>query len=46
VPSISRDLQPTASQLLWITDIYGFLLAGFLIPMCTWPIAWGAGDCS
>jgi MFS transporter, DHA2 family, multidrug resistance protein len=33
VPSLSRDLEPSASQLLWITDIYGFLLAGFLIPM-------------
>jgi MFS transporter, DHA2 family, multidrug resistance protein len=35
VPSLSRDLEPSASQLLWITDIYGFLLAGFLIPMGT-----------
>lgn len=35
VPSLSRDLEPSGSQLLWITDIYGFLLAGFLIPMGT-----------
>jgi len=35
VPSLTRDLGPTSSQLLWITDIYGFVLAGFLIPMGT-----------
>lgn len=35
VPSLSRDLEPSSSQLLWITDIYGFLLAGFLLPMGT-----------
>lgn len=35
VPSLTRDLRPTSSQLLWITDIYGFLVAGFLITMGT-----------
>ena len=35
LPSLSRDLQPSASQLLWITDIYGFLIAGLLITMGT-----------
>jgi DHA2 family multidrug resistance protein-like MFS transporter len=35
VPSISADLQPTSSQLLWIIDIYGFMVAGFLITMGT-----------
>jgi DHA2 family multidrug resistance protein-like MFS transporter len=35
VPSLNRDLQPSASQLLWITDIYGFLIAGLLITMGT-----------
>ena len=35
VPSLSSDLQPSASQLLWITDIYGFLIAGLLIAMGT-----------
>ncbi|QSB15932.1 MFS transporter [Natronosporangium hydrolyticum] len=34
-PAISADLQPTAAQLLWIIDIYGFLIAGFLITMGT-----------
>src|SRR5262245_66578293 len=33
VPSLSADLQPSSSQLLWITDIYGFMLAGLLIIM-------------
>jgi DHA2 family multidrug resistance protein-like MFS transporter len=35
VPSLTRDLAPSSSQLLWITDIYGFLVAGFLITMGT-----------
>jgi DHA2 family multidrug resistance protein-like MFS transporter len=35
VPAISRDLRPTSVQLLWIIDIYGFLVAGSLITMGT-----------
>jgi len=35
VPSLSADLQPSATQLLWITDIYGFVMAGLLITMGT-----------
>jgi DHA2 family multidrug resistance protein-like MFS transporter len=35
VPSLSADLQPSSSQLLWITDIYGFMVAGFLVTMGT-----------
>ena len=35
VPSISVDLQPSGTQLLWIIDIYGFMVAGFLITMGT-----------
>jgi DHA2 family multidrug resistance protein-like MFS transporter len=35
VPSLSADLAPTSAQLLWIIDIYGFLVAGSLIPMGT-----------
>jgi DHA2 family multidrug resistance protein-like MFS transporter len=34
-PHLSADLKPTSSQLLWIVDIYGFLLAGFLVTMGT-----------
>ncbi|CAL9511138.1 Multidrug efflux pump LfrA [Nocardiopsis dassonvillei] len=33
VPHLSADLRPSAAQLLWITDVYGFLIAGFLITM-------------
>ncbi|MXV51531.1 MFS transporter [Pedobacter sp. HMF7647] len=35
LPEISAALQPGNSQLLWITDIYGFMEAGFLITMGT-----------
>lgn len=35
IPHISEALQPSSSQLLWILDIYGFLVAGFLITMGT-----------
>ena len=35
VPSISADLHPSSTELLWIVDIYGFLVAGFLITMGT-----------
>jgi MFS transporter, DHA2 family, multidrug resistance protein len=35
VPAISADLAPSSSQLLWITDVYGFLIAGSLITMGT-----------
>ena len=33
VPKLSADLRPTNTELLWIVDIYGFVLAGALIPM-------------
>src|SRR5215204_235461 len=35
VPSLSADLNPSSTELLWIVDIYGFLVAGFLITMGT-----------
>jgi DHA2 family multidrug resistance protein-like MFS transporter len=35
LPHLSADLQPSSSQLLWIVDIYGFLVAGSLITMGT-----------
>ena len=34
-PSIVADLDPSATQLLWINDIYGFMVAGFLVTMGT-----------
>ncbi|MCC3761531.1 MFS transporter [Glycomyces sp. TRM65418] len=33
VPFLSEDLGPTGSQLLWIVDVYGFVLAGLLVTM-------------
>jgi DHA2 family multidrug resistance protein-like MFS transporter len=33
LPFLSADLQPSSDQLLWIMDIYGFLLAGLLVTM-------------
>jgi len=35
VPHLSADLRPSGVQLLWIVDIYGFLVAGSLITMGT-----------
>lgn len=35
IPQISRALNPSSTQLLWIVDIYGFFLAGTLITMGT-----------
>jgi MFS transporter, DHA2 family, multidrug resistance protein len=35
LPRLTADLKPTSAQLLWITDSYGFMLAGFLITMGT-----------
>src|SRR3712207_5885983 len=35
VPHLTADLRPSAAQLLWIIDIYGFLVAGSLITMGT-----------
>jgi len=33
LPRISAELKPTSAQLLWIVDIYVFVLAGLLITM-------------
>jgi len=35
VPSLTADLNPSPAELLWIVDIYGFLLSGSLITMGT-----------
>ncbi len=35
IPAITADLKPSAAQMLWIVDIYGFLVAGSLITMGT-----------
>lgn len=33
VPSLAEDLDPSATQLLWIVDVYSFALAGLLVTM-------------
>jgi MFS transporter, DHA2 family, multidrug resistance protein len=33
IPGLIRDLDPSATQILWIADVYGFALAGLLITM-------------
>jgi DHA2 family multidrug resistance protein-like MFS transporter len=35
LPRLSQALRPTSTQLLWIVDIYGFMVAGMLVPMGT-----------
>src|ERR671914_1508278 len=35
VPAISADLHPSSAELLWIIDIYGFVVAGSLITLGT-----------
>jgi DHA2 family multidrug resistance protein-like MFS transporter len=35
VPRLTEDLKPSSVQLLWIIDVYGFLLAGSLVTMGT-----------
>ena len=34
-PHLGADLRPSGSQMLWILDIYGFMIAGFLVTMGT-----------
>jgi DHA2 family multidrug resistance protein-like MFS transporter len=34
-PMLSADLAPSSSQLLWIIDVYGFVVAGLLVTMGT-----------
>jgi DHA2 family multidrug resistance protein-like MFS transporter len=33
IPKMTADLHPSGTQLLWITDVYGFMVAGLLIAM-------------
>lgn len=35
VPQLTQQLKPSAAQLLWMIDIYGFLVAGALVTMGT-----------
>jgi len=33
IPQLTAEIQPSSAQLLWIIDIYGFLVAGSLMTM-------------
>ncbi|MER5771777.1 MFS transporter [Streptomyces sp. NPDC001985] len=35
LPHLAESLNPTGTQTLWIMDIYGFMIAGFLVTMGT-----------
>ena len=35
LPHLAIDLQASSTQQLWILDIYGFMIAGFLVTMGT-----------
>ncbi|MEJ3656830.1 MFS transporter [Actinomycetes bacterium KLBMP 9759] len=35
IPHMAAELQPSSTQMLWILDVYGFLMAGFLVTMGT-----------
>jgi MFS transporter, DHA2 family, multidrug resistance protein len=35
LPHLGADLRPSGTETLWIVDIYGFMIAGFLITMGT-----------
>jgi len=35
IPQISEQLAPSSTQLLWIIDVYGFMVAGALVTMGT-----------
>ncbi|MBH5335520.1 MFS transporter [Streptomyces pactum] len=35
LPHLGTDLKPSGTEILWIIDVFGFLIAGFLITMGT-----------
>ena len=41
VPAISEQLHPSYNQILWISDIYSFVLAGLLVTMGNIGDQWG-----
>ena len=41
LPELAADLRPTATEQLWIVDIYSLVLAGLLIPMSALADRWG-----
>ena len=45
VPAITAELHPSYNQVLWIGDIYSFVLAGLLITMGNLGTGWAGADC-
>lgn len=45
LPHISVSIGADSTEQLWIMDIYGFMLAGFLITMGSSEIGWAAVSC-
>jgi hypothetical protein len=45
VPALSADLRPSSTQLLWIVDVYGFMVAGSLVAMGHSAIGSGGDAC-
>ncbi len=41
LPELVQDLAPSASEQLWIVDVYSLILAGLLIPMSALGDRWG-----
>ena len=35
IPHLASDLEPSSGQMLWILDVYGFVMAGLLVAMGT-----------
>lgn len=45
VPSLTQALGASATEVLWIIDIYPLLMAGLLVPMGHWRTASATGVC-
>jgi DHA2 family multidrug resistance protein-like MFS transporter len=46
IPAITADLRPTSAQLLWIIDVYGFMVAGARSRWARSGTGSAAGGCS
>jgi hypothetical protein len=45
LPQLAADFGASATQQLWISDGYGFLIAGFLVTMGPWATGSAGGAC-
>src|SRR5699024_344560 len=41
IPQLSRSLEPSSAQLLWLVDVYPLVLAALLVPMGVAADRWG-----